>query len=1532
MASRPPTISSSETGDGGRVSATQPHFVADAKKLIETFRRPGWIDRPSWERAFEFLQLINAELSEVENDAYAGSLFYEAARIFESELNDDDAAIVCLQAGYVCDTKSHRIIQMARRVFVRVERWSMVCTFIEAQARLAQSNEKRGLALLELGEVFLFRFKRKEEALRCARKAAHLLKDHLIARLLRDGVAGQFGKETAATDASVDVIAIDRRLTVEENILSVLDGLSAGHARMLSSQLLEADDYLDNHSQLIHCALQAHSFAGNWDSYCRLARRMVSQVHEAEYRALLNYSLCFFGRLRGLDGSVKESYLDQLKRSGIRCHYFEELYGLVALDEGDIDAASEHFIRASVESESEQWTLHYLEHGLFLRCCASGSRSDSASELAERLIVLNSSNAMGQWASQQGLIARRDWTLLKSRFEEMQADGHAVNQVLGTWRLALLLSTKLSQNSLAESLFGELQSNYPRSVAPLACLIELKSRTSDHSEAHRLFEENKTVLHSKGVLDVGHCIRIARMFGSYFEEEPAELPLSLHDDPLGYVLDPSETMATDAQSERLYRAMLARAERVDDPSYRASFLRFASLLSESVYPEQPEIALNHIGAALDCKPNDIQSLHIGYRLCASSGQSRRSADWAVRIANACIVDRHASEYLGFAGHHTVRQTPERAFDLWHEALQRNPHNIAARLGLESLLANRPMSLESQAYYNLQSDHAPSAPQRLHYALMSQYAGRVRDERNPTQQLSSQGWLDSAGRRLCLFHEHRSALRAFNDEAARASLLGLADSEMRRKDRVTCLNAIARSFERAGDSFSGYDSVKQVLDAEPTNRAALHWVFAWVMETADVEVLSTHLDSLLDARSNEDERGWLWSEAGRILRLAGHEEQAANCYEAAMKAMPDSWLPVYHLRTVADKAGQPARSAHLMLDLATKLRANLMVSDVAIDASERFLSVGQNRDALKALMLAYRYQPSDESLLERLQSQAERLADWDTLAKALEIAVGIDSLCTVERVLKLVNTLSSRLSRTADGIDTLARFAEERAQPNLWQALADYYVDEARWTEAVDSYTRAHTLTSDLALRRAIVFRLAAIYSSQLNEYDQARRWLETELDAHGGDLDILNCLAGVERRAGHKHQERLALARALSLTVDEEQRVRFQIRLAELDNEDNRHEMATGRLRRAAADLSSSPDVNESLADALGKQNAKDEQAVLLEAALNLTTEPGDKRRLSEKLLTTGRLDAAGPAIDLLRDATNALLKNPLNQDAVLSLARACHSRDDPRSRQMALIAQVLCSEYGSKGLPHLKPLGAAHATIQSKDAKPVGLGNLELVVALNTLCSELPSVYTKCPNMTPFSSPNEHEYGFGSIQVGTVPQWCFFQQTDALCVSRELYDLDSGLQGFLFNLADTYWNNQAIFLSRWTNDGLIEVVGSFNDSLGINPSAGTRAGQGSGLHRLLQKRFEQARPTAKMLNALSILTVHFRDLDDYLEQLRLRIWLTCINNETDLVSAIKLLETWSNTRSAVWRSQFQTLLAGLIRAAARGLSLNNQIMNGGAS
>ena len=170
----------------------------------------------------------------------------------------------------------------------------------------------------------------------------------------------------------------------------------------------------------------------------------------------------------------KESYLDQLKRSGIRCHYFEELYGLVALDEGDIDAASEHFIRASVEEESEQWTLHYLEHGLFLRCCASGSRSDSASRRELIVLILQMRWGNGRVARTN---ARRDWNLLKSRFEEMQADGHAE---IGCWDVAIgtPIVNEFSQNSLAESLFGELQSNYPRSVAPLACLIELKARTS----------------------------------------------------------------------------------------------------------------------------------------------------------------------------------------------------------------------------------------------------------------------------------------------------------------------------------------------------------------------------------------------------------------------------------------------------------------------------------------------------------------------------------------------------------------------------------------------------------------------------------------------------------------------------------------------------------------------------------------------------------------------------------------------------------------------------------------------------------------------------------------------------------------------------------------------------------------------------------------------------------------------------------------------------------------------------------------------
>jgi tetratricopeptide (TPR) repeat protein len=124
-------------------------------------------------------------------------LLYEGARVFEVELNDDEAAIICLQAAYQANPECRPAIRMARRVFARVERWSMVCTFVEAQVRTASSDAERARGLLELGEIYQSRFGRSEEALRCVKKAlefepgnpfALFLQDCLLALSLGKGV------------------------------------------------------------------------------------------------------------------------------------------------------------------------------------------------------------------------------------------------------------------------------------------------------------------------------------------------------------------------------------------------------------------------------------------------------------------------------------------------------------------------------------------------------------------------------------------------------------------------------------------------------------------------------------------------------------------------------------------------------------------------------------------------------------------------------------------------------------------------------------------------------------------------------------------------------------------------------------------------------------------------------------------------------------------------------------------------------------------------------------------------------------------------------------------------------------------------------------------------------------------------------------------------------------------------------------------------------------------------------------------------
>jgi tetratricopeptide (TPR) repeat protein len=194
-----------ETGtDGVGKTSNRRDSPFQVAEFLRMYRRPGWLDRPSWERISGCLGLIAAEVLNTPAADNVAQLYYEAARLLESELNDDEGAVKALQAAYASDPEYRPIIRMARRVFARIDRWSMVCTFVEAWARSAQSEEERSLALLELGEILLLRFGKVDDAARCIERAAEQLQTCPYASLLHETVRSLMPEPSALTGAVTD--------------------------------------------------------------------------------------------------------------------------------------------------------------------------------------------------------------------------------------------------------------------------------------------------------------------------------------------------------------------------------------------------------------------------------------------------------------------------------------------------------------------------------------------------------------------------------------------------------------------------------------------------------------------------------------------------------------------------------------------------------------------------------------------------------------------------------------------------------------------------------------------------------------------------------------------------------------------------------------------------------------------------------------------------------------------------------------------------------------------------------------------------------------------------------------------------------------------------------------------------------------------------------------------------------------------------------------------------------------------------------
>ena len=122
------------------------------------------------------------------------------------------------------------------------------------------------------------------------------------------------------------------------------------------------------------------------------------------------------------------------------------------------------------------------------------------------------------------------------------------------------------------------------------------------------------------------------------------------------------------------------------------------------------------------------------------------------------------------------------------------------------------------------------------------------------------------------------------------------------------------------------------------------------------------------------------------------------------------------------------------------------------------------------------------------------------------------------------------------------------------------------------------------------------------------------LDDNPSDADALQRLVSIAHEEGDAHQERLLLTRAMHSATDRKQKGDLRLRLAELDQMDERPSVAIQRLERALDDLGASPKAHEALADAYGAVDRLDARQRELATALELTSNPADRQRIQKKL------------------------------------------------------------------------------------------------------------------------------------------------------------------------------------------------------------------------------------------------------------------------------------------------------------------------------
>jgi tetratricopeptide (TPR) repeat protein len=410
--------------------------------------------------------------------------------------------------------------------------------------------------------------------------------------------------------------------------------------------------------------------------------------------------------------------------------------------------------------------------------------------------------------------------------------------------------------------------------------------------------------------------------------------------------------------------------------------------------------------------------------------------------------------------------------------------------------------------------------------------------------------------------------------------------------------------------------------------------------------------------------------------------AVELYAEVLAKQPKHSGALERLNAILQQEPQNAEAARVLMAAHRqarehKLLANLLEQRAGIspDAEERkqlLMELATLRDAegepeltFLALFKAFKEDPNDAALRQRMEKAAEDAKSYDELGAAYEEALPriAEAADAASVCLKLGQLFEKHVGEPEKAVVAYekARSLDPAVAPRALAALELLYTQAEQWAELVQCLDELAKLAADPAQKAALLFRLGQVAQEKLQASERAGEAFEQVIDLDKSHLAAARALEQLYEASGDHQKLYGVLKREVELAQGAE-RERLLAKMAKVSAE-------------GLADVSQSIDLykellaknprNEqafqSLEQALAQAERYDELKVLIQTRLNATLDPRELVRLNTRLGTIlfTMLKKPEEAVAPFRAALDRDARNKVALESLRDIYEALEKRDE---------------------------------------------------------------------------------------------------------------------------------------------------------------------------------------------------------------------------------------------------------------------------------